>query len=188
MNHKIGIIAEDDTDVAVLRELIYKIAHGKTVVFKKFSAHGCGKLIGRCKPWSVELKNKGCNLLVVVHDLDERQEQQLRQALESALNNSPILKRAIIIPIKEIEAWLLSDHLAIEKAMNLKQSFPKVPNPQTIADPKRYLKEIIFIKSGKNKYYLPRDNEKIARKVDLNNIRKCSSFAPLETFIRKYVI
>ena len=184
MTNKIGVIAEDDTDVDVVRELIGKIARGKTFSIKKFAANGCGKLIGKCYQWSVQLKSRGCETLIVLHDLDERQEGQLRQQLENTLNTSPIKKRVVIIPIKEIEAWLLSDHLAIEKAMNLKQKVEKVANPQSIADPKKYLGDLIYLKSGKVKRYLTSDNPKIAQKVEINNMRRCSSFLPFENFIR----
>lgn len=183
MNYKIGVIAEDDTDVAVVRELINKMVRGKAFSIKKFSANGCGKLIGKCYQWSVQLKARGCQLLLVLHDLDQRQEHQLRQQLEDALKSSPISKRAVVIPVREIEAWLLSDHNAIEKAMNLKQKVERVPNPQSIADPKKYLGEIIYLKSGKIKRYLTSDNFKIAQKIDLANIRKCSSFISFEKFI-----
>jgi len=184
MTCKIGVIAEDDTDVAVVRELIEKIARGKSFSIKKFSANGCGKLVGKCYQWSVQLKARGCELLIILHDLDEKQENQLRQQLESILSNSPIKRRAVVIPIKEIEAWLLSDHLAIEKAMNLKQKVEKVANPQSIADPKKCLGDLIYLKSGKVKRYLTSDNWKIAQKIELNNIRRCSSFLPFENFIR----
>lgn len=184
MTYKVGIIAEDDTDVAVLRELISKIARGKSFSIKKFAANGCGKLVGKCYQWSVVLKSRGCEFLIVLHDLDERQETQLRQQLENVLNTSPIRKRLVVIPIKEVEAWLLSDHKAIEKAMNLKQKIDKVPNPQSIANPKKYLSDLILLKSGKVKHYLTSDNSKIAQKIDVSNLRRCSSFLPFESFIR----
>jgi len=183
MTYKIGVIAEDDTDVEVVRELINKLAHGKVFSIKKFAANGCGKLIGKCHQWSIQLRERGCNLLIVLHDLDERQVNQLKQQLENALNNSPIIKRIVVIPIKEIEAWLLSDHQAIERAMNLKQKVTRVANPESIADPKKYLGDIIYLKSGKIKHYLTNDNPKIAKKIDLLNLRRCSSFIPFENFI-----
>lgn len=150
MTYRIGIIAEDDTDVDVARVLIGKVARGKSFSVKKFSANGCGKLIGKCYQWSVQLHARGCELLVVLHDLDEKQENQLRQFLERALSGSPISRRIIVIPIKEIEAWLLSDHQAIEQAMNLKQRIERVANPQSVANPKEYLRELIRLKSGGN--------------------------------------
>ncbi|MBI3167609.1 MAG: DUF4276 family protein [Chloroflexi bacterium] len=183
MAYRIGIIAEDDTDINVIHELIKKLARGKIFTIKKFSANGCGKLIGKCYQWSIQLKERGCDFLLVVHDLDEKQESQLRQKLEKVLYTSPIKKRAIIIPIKEIEAWLLSDHQAIEKAMKLKQNIGKIADPQSIGDPKRYLSELIYIKSGKTKRYLTKDNPKIAEKIDINNLSRCSSFMLFRDFI-----
>lgn len=185
MAYKIGLIAEDDTDVDVIHELIKKLARGKAFTIKKFSANGCGKLLGKCFQWSRQLKERGCELLLVVHDLDEKQEVHIRQKLEKALQASPIKNRAIIIPIREIEAWLLSDHQAIEKAMRLTQKIGKISDPQSIGDPKRYLSELVYIKSGKTKRYLTKDNPKIAEKIDINNLNRCSSFIPFRDFINQ---
>jgi hypothetical protein len=88
----------------------------------------------------------------------------------------------------EIEAWLLSDSNAIIRAMNLSQNFAQIPNPQSIPDPKRKLGEIIYLRSGRTKRYInTKHNKKIAAEVDITNLRRCSSFLPLESFLLEQI-
>jgi hypothetical protein len=119
-----------------------------------------------------------------LHDLDQSDLTTLQNQLQERLSGSPIRQRIILIPIREIEAWLLSDSNAIRTAMNLRKPVPHIPNPQAIVDPKRRLSEIIFTLSDKNKRYInATHNRQIAAELDLANVRRCSSFIPLEQFL-----
>lgn len=188
MTYRIGIIAEDNSDVDVLYELIGKIAQSKGFVIRKFAANGCGRILGKCCQWAHQLSRQGCTLLVIVHDLDARVLAEFRPKIEQACRPSPIEKHVVIIPVREIEAWLLSDSQAIQKALNLKQKVPHIGDPEALLDPKKMLGETIYLKSAKTKRYVVNDNQRIARKVELKNIRRCSSFLPLEKFIRAYIV
>ena len=188
MKHKIGVIAEDDSDVQVANELIKKISPRKEFVIRRFVGHGCGKLRSKCFQWAIQLKNQGCSLLIVLHDLDDRVLTNLEAELKRLLRPSPIERHVIIIPIQEIEAWLLSDHVAIQNALRLRRKFPRISNPQAIADPKRMLGDLILSRSDKRKRYVVEDNQKIASHIELANIRRCSSFVPLEQFIRTHLV
>ncbi len=184
MRNRIGIIAEDDSDVDVVDQLIPKVVPGKEYSIRKFVGHGCGRIQGKCAQWAIVLKARGCTMLIVLHDLDTRVLSKLESELRQILGHCPIQKNVIVIPIREIEAWLLSDNVAIQKAMNLGSVVPRVPNPQNITDPKKKLGEIIYLRSGKRKRYLNSvDNRKIAAEIDLNNLRRCSSFVPMEEFL-----
>ena len=182
--NKIGIIAEDNSDVSVLKYLIQKIGPDKTFSLKKFVGYGCGKIIGKGLQWAKNLKDQGCTLLVVVHDLDRRDLRQLSTELDEAFKPSPIKKNVIVIPVREIEAWLLSDNLAIQQGLKLPILPSFISNPEDILDAKRKLREIVYISSNKKKRYINTiHNEHIASCIDLKNIRRCSSFQPLESFL-----
>lgn len=187
MTYRIGIIAEDSSDVEVLSELIAKISPNKRFIVRKFVAHGCGKIRGKCRQWALQLNREGCRLLILLHDLDTRTLSELKVQLENAINPSPIKKHVLIIPVREIEAWLLSDSAAIERALNLSQRVPYISNPESIVDPKKTLGEVVFLKSGKTKRYIVNDNKKIASRIRLESIRRCSSFLPLECFVRAHL-
>lgn len=187
MTYRVGVIAEDSSDVEVVYELITKITPNKRFKIRKFVGNGCGKIRGKCNQWALQLMREGCTLLVVMHDLDNRVLSELEIQLEKAINPCPIKKYVLIIPIKEIEAWLLSDNVAIQIALSLKQKISHIANPEAINDPKKLLGEIIYLKSDKTKRYVVSDNRKIAHKIELQNIRRCSSFLPLERFIRTHL-
>jgi hypothetical protein len=183
----IGIIAEDHSDVAVLRILISKITKAPFSL-KPTVGGGCGKIVGKCHVWAQNLHDQGCRYLIVVHDLDTRIIAHLRAQLAAALNPSPIALHLIVIPVREIEAWLLSDHVAITKAMKLVEPVKMVPNPEVILRPKEYLADLVFRKSRKKRRYVNAlDNAKIAALCIMSNLRRCASFVPLSAFISEHI-
>src|ERR1700722_9838032 len=105
----IGVIAEDDSDIAVIDALVGKLAKAPYVI-RPVSANGCGKIIGKCRGWAQNLRDRGCQCLLIVHDLDLRNITQLNEQLRASLEPSPISPHIVVIPVREIEAWLLADH------------------------------------------------------------------------------
>ncbi len=184
MTYHIGIIAEDTSDVDVIDALIKKIVPGKPCTTKYFVGKGFGKINGKCLQWSNVLYTKNCQMLILVRDSDKENPQQLRQKLEKALSQSLITKRAVVIPVKMIEAWLLADGEAIRRVFNIKARINPGAHPEWLEDPKHELEEIVFIKSQKQKRYInTAHNKRIALELDLDRVRKCPSFHLLEEFI-----
>jgi hypothetical protein len=182
----VGVIAEDKSDVEVLASLFKKITSAQVRV-ESFVGNGCGKIRGKCLAWSENLHRRGCKLLVVVHDLDVGNASHIKSMLEAELATSAISLRIVVVPVYEIEAWLLADHEAIERALNLRLKIKKISNPETIARPKEYLRDLIWLKSEKKKRYINTiDNLKIANECYVANLRRCTSFAPLESFIQTH--
>ena len=99
----IGIIAEEYNDIEVIYELTSKLIPPDKFSFKKFVAHGCGKLRRKCKPWAENLLRRGCKYIVVLHDLDTSAERELRDELTTYVNNVGFEAFIILIPIHEIE-------------------------------------------------------------------------------------
>src|SRR5271157_5312842 len=117
---KIGVIAEDDSDVAVLREITRTLLKPRVVGFKSFVGGGCGKLHRKCGAWATILVKEGCPWIAVVHDLDQCDEARLRADLEEAITPAGASVSVVLIPRREIEAWLLYDSHAIAKAFREK--------------------------------------------------------------------
>jgi hypothetical protein len=183
----IGIIAEDRSDVAVLDVLIRKLAKAPYFV-RSFVGEGCGKIVGKCHAWAQNLRDYGCRYLVVVHDLDRNDIDQLRDKIKQALGQSPISPYLIVIPVREIEAWLLSDHHAIERAMKLKDRISKIANPEAILNPKEHLADLVYRKSRKSRRYVNAlDNPKIAVECATNNLSRCASFVSFSEFIVQHI-
>lgn len=184
MSRSIGVIAEDHSDIEVIRELVPRITGGRRYKLKTFVGHGCGKIKGKCKQWAADLRTRGCSALIILHDLDNKTSVVLENELRQALNPSPISKHAIVIPMQMIEAWLLSDMEAIKKVFNLPTVPNSIPNPESIFDPKAKLEQLVYLSSGKKKRYTNTiHNGVIAAEVCLDRLRTCTSFSPLEQFI-----
>jgi len=181
---KIGIIAEDDSDVAVLRELTLKLLRPKNVGFKRFVGDGCGKLRRKCAAWARILVQQGCPCVVLVHDLDVYNEKELRATLEEAIHTAYAKAKVVLIPKREIEAWLLYDGLAIARAFKSAEP-PHLPgDPESIADPKKHLRDLIW-KKYRKEYLNTVHNAPIARHINIGLLRKSASFSPHLAFTQK---
>jgi hypothetical protein len=179
---KIGVIAEEQNDVDVLYELTCKVIPENNFSFSKFIGHGCGKLRRKCKAWSKNLILRGCSHLVVMHDLDDNNENRLRKELEKILVDTGFTGHLILIPIFEIEAWLLFDMLALKETFSMKRN-PKVSqHPETIREPKKYLRDIVL--NICNKHYINTiHNKRIANAISINKLSGCRSFSPYPHFL-----
>jgi Domain of unknown function (DUF4276) len=180
---KMGIIAEDDSDVAVVREVTSKLLRPHKVGFRRFVGDGCGKLRRKCEAWARILVQQGCSWIVVVHDLDMYHEQELRAELDVAVAPARARASVVLIPKREIEAWLLYDAEAIAKAFHEHQP-PRVPgNPELLRDPKKHLGDLIWTKYRKD-YLNTLHNALIAKYIDVALLRRSQSFAPHFVFTR----
>lgn len=181
---KIGIIAEDDSDVAVLRELTLTLLKPHKLGFKRFVGDGCGKLRRKCGAWARILVEQGCPFIVLVHDLDLYDEKQLRTMLEGMLSQVGAKAKVVLIPKREIEAWLLYDGQAIAHVFNSPEA-PQLPgNPESVSDPKRFLRDLVWKKYRKN-YLNTVHNGPIARHIQIARLQQSLSFSPHLTFTQK---
>lgn len=182
---KVGIIAEDDSDVAVLRVITTKLLRPKTVGFKSIISHGCGKLRRKCDSWAVNLVNRGCPYIVLVHDLDDYGEQYLRETLTKAIAPAKAKVWVVLIPKREIEAWLLYDADAIAAAFEESSRLKLPGNPEALPDPKKKLGDLVWTKYRK-RYLNTVHNARIAEHLDVSFLAaKSKSFSPHPEFAIK---
>jgi hypothetical protein len=182
---KVGIIAEDDSDVDSVRVLIHRLVQNEHIGIKRRVGNGCGKINRKCRAWSEDLKRRGCSLLILVHDLDSEQLNDLIGQITQALDPCPIGRHLICIPVQEFEAWLLSDPAAIRSSMNLNRTPNVAAPPETINHPKEYLGELILRSSDGEKIYInTRHNPKIAAALSITRVLgRCPSFVPFHDFV-----
>lgn len=181
---RIGVIAEGSNDIDVLYEFTCKLMAENSFCFRKFVGHGCGKLRGKCGAWARNLIRRGCTHLVVMHDLDGGDEHKLRQDLDKAIESLPFAGSLVLLPVHEVEAWLLCDALALKRVFNMKKE-PKVPTePEGIREPKEYLRALIRKACGK--YYVNTiHNAKIAAEMRITSLEACGSFTPYPRFLKQ---
>src|SRR5262249_40750824 len=148
---KIGVIAEEENVVEVLYELTCKLIRENAFSFTRFIGHGCGKLRNKCRAWAAALVRRGCTHLMVSHDCDGGEPNALRALLEAEVKDSGSRFAIILIPVEELEAWLLADPDALQTVFRM-QRRPKVPaTPERLPDPKKFL-ERLGAKNSKSQY------------------------------------
>jgi hypothetical protein len=179
----VGIIAEDVSDISSIIVFIKRIIN-KQIGSKSFSSKGCGKLKRKCSVWAEQLKLRGCNALIIVHDLDENNLHELYNYLQESISPCPFKKYFICIPVKELEAWFLSDPEAIQKTFGL-QKKPNIKGlPETINSPKEYLEDLVYRYSDKRSYINTTHNAKISEHTSLDLLKKkCPSFVRFYDFV-----
>ena len=140
---RIGVIAEEQNDVDVIYELTCKIIKENHFSFLRFLGHGCGKVRRKCCIWGQNLVDRGCSHIVVLHDLDRRDEKELRTMLEKEIGNVNTGHQVVLIPTEELEAWLLSDTKSLKAVFNMRKE-PKVSkSPEKISSPKEFLAKVV---------------------------------------------
>lgn len=184
MSLRLGIIAEDQSDLEVLHVLATKISRRQFSV-SHFLGRGCGTIRRKARPWCENLASKGCTHIAVVHDKDRSDAQVLRATLEALLPRTAHVKTSIIIPTEEIEAWLLSDTAAISRVLHLQKALPSVNHPERLVSPKEHLVSLVRKCSAKRKVYLTTvHNRIVAREMSIETAtRKCPSFCDFQNFV-----
>ena len=182
MSVRVGIIAEDHSDVTVLAELLKKAATKKYSI-RSFVGNGCGKILAKCAAWARVLRDQGCTRLLLVHDLDTRSLANFRHQLMAALAPCPIPTHVILIPVREIEAWLLADQVALGVVARASRPPKQIANPEALLHPKEELREVLRrLSAGRLMYVNTVHNRRIAAAASLPSLRRCRSFQPLEAF------
>lgn len=180
---RVGVIAEDRTDADTIAVLVRRLL-GSSVGVERRGTGGCSMLRRKMTAWSVELLERGCRCIVVVHDLDRtptgdlRDEQSLRRELEA----KPVpagVQRHICIPIEELEAWFWADQATLAKVGSGKS----VAHPHTLRGPKEALIRSSRAANGRPRYSTV-DNPALAESLDLVLCaRRCPSFKSLQEFL-----
>ena len=181
---KIGVIAEEKNDVDVLYQVTAKLVSENSFTLAQFVGHGGGKLQKKARCWADNLIKRGCEAIVLIHDLDKQDEPALRATLSRLLdgiNEPPII---ILIPVQEIESWLLCDPRAIKAVFNMRRA-PRLPGrPEELDDPKRWLSRLVKTNS-KTTYLNTIHNKRIAEEMSLSGVtRKCPSFSAYPPFVK----
>lgn len=182
-----GVIGEDQSDVETLKVLIRRLAiNPKVSVFAK-GYGGCGEMLRKGAAQLKLFSKKGAVRFIVCYDADrENPETRLKEARQKiwdkAIANGISGECCIVVPVQELEAWILADLSAVSNV--IKSWSPKdIASPELVNDPKEYL-ERLSREHQKPKYIHAVHNQKIAVHLDLEKVAKrCSSFVPLVEFV-----
>jgi hypothetical protein len=182
----IGVIAEDKSDVEVVKEIFRKYSSNGSFSVKPFVGSGCGRLKSKCKTWTETLFSLGCSFVVIMHDRDSADAELLRQELEKKVSAKTHPGTAIVIPVEELEAWLLSDESALKAVFSMKQKPKRYKNCENVPSPKEEIAKVVYSMT-KKRYLNTVHNKRIAELTTISNLRRCASFLPLDKFLRQEV-
>jgi len=185
-----GILGEDKSDVATLKVLIRKLANDKSVSIKTKGYCGCGEMLRKGGKQLKLFAKLGCNRLIVCYDADnEKQTNRYQEVVKNIIKKSGLtgLEKEIIcivIPVQEIEAWILAD---IEAVAHIFENWhPKpISKPESIDSPKEYLEKLSRDAKKRPRYNHATHNEKVVQYLDLDKvIEKCPSFNSLVELVK----
>lgn len=180
----LGVIAEERGDINVLEKLTEKIIQPNKFSIKPFVSHGSGKLRNKCSSWISILSRRGCTHFVVLHDLDDKELTQLQQTLSTLVPKDFSSKTLVLIPVREIESWLMCDPKAIMEVFGMRDT-PKLPShPEAEVDAKKALSVAVYLAS-KKQYVNTIHNARIAEAMALSALSKCESFGDYPKFLNE---
>jgi len=186
MSRKIGVIAEDKSDVEVIEKILEKYVARNQFSIKPWVGNGCGKLKNKCAIWAQMLMDRGCDHVLVFHDLDRNNERTLRASLAKKLPQDKFPNSVIVVPIEELEAWLLSDSEAIRITFKLVKAPKRIENCEVISSPKEEIGKIVWA-MGKKRYLNTVHNKIISQHTSLENFRRCNSFKKFDEYVRHHI-
>lgn len=182
-----AVLAEDPSDGEALVVLVKRISgvENRRVHMKGF--RGCGKLCDKAGAHIESFSRQGATHFIICHDSDGDDPAEIRRKVQSSVGAKIDLKRVthkIIVPVEELEAWIIADEVAINKAIP-KLLIDEVKHPETIKNPKEWLIKKSQASRSRPLYAPAINNSQIAKHIDIAKVeRKCPSFRELTTFVR----
>jgi hypothetical protein len=189
---KLVILAEDKSDEDTLKCLVNQIHNEKhpgslkkpTILTKSYG--GLPHLLRKAARDIDELHRRGGKKFIICADADgdssAARRKEVTKKVIKHINCNP--SSCIVVPVEEIEAWILAD---IEKVTQIIPSWiPKpIVNPESISSPKEHIEKISRDPSTRRaRYAYCRDNKRMAPLLSLSVVRaKCPSFQYLSAFV-----
>lgn len=180
---KCGILCEAGSDARAIAALARALVKQINVTEKGY--HSGTELI---KKGARDLKagwDLRWDLAVVVHDAD-REDPSKRYRLiweKVVLPAGRPDKACVVVPVQEIEAWILADLDAVAKVFKSWRPPKPFTSPELIDSPKEKLMRLVEV-DGRRIYRPTQHNEKVAAELDLQRVwKKCPSYRPLECFL-----
>ena len=181
-----GILGESDSDVASLKIIVRRLKKDNAVPIMVHGCGGCEELLRNGAKRLLAFAESGCTKYIVCCDVDggnpiAKHQQVLKKVVSSARLQT---RCCIVIPVQELEAWLLADIPAVSKVCTGWR--PKhIDHPEQITSPKEHLEKLSRDSKRRRRYNHAIHNEQLAKYINLKTVsKKCPSFRPLEQFVQ----
>lgn len=183
-----GVLGEDKSDVSTLKVLIRRLAGNESLTIHGKGFDGCAQLMrkGAVHLSMFARKPINCQKFVVCYDADGQDPTARRNEVVSKVFAASGIdaKCCAVIPVQELEAWILADLSAVSKVIKSWAPTENFPNPEMQASPKELLERLSRDSRRIPRYSHAVHNEKVARFLDLKRLEdRCPSFRPLKEFV-----
>jgi hypothetical protein len=181
-----GILAEGKSDAGTLKVLVRKLAGDDRLPVRTKGYGGSGELLNKGAKDLGTFKTLGVTRFIVCQDADGPDPAPKRNLVTQRIVGLSGLGEecCIVIPVQELEAWILAD---IECASKIITSWHPEPieSPESIVNPKERLENLSRDSKRKQRYFHRTDNERIAAHLDLKKVaKKCPAFQVLVAFVK----
>lgn len=181
-----AVLAEDRSDAETLSLLIKRIRNNNGLRVKWKGFGGSGDLFRNgAKDINLFHTAHNCTHFVVCHDADDGNvDDRRKRIVDTIIKPSGIeAKFCALVPVQEIEAWFLSDLVAVKSVFNGIDSNRHVGRPEDVKDPKENLVGLVRRAKSQPRYITSIHNPKIAEYLNIGVVRKkCPSFEPFYDF------
>lgn len=184
-----GIIGEDNSDVEALKYIVKRLAGDESISVKTKGYAGGPKMLSKGKRQLKSFSLLGVTRFIICYDSDresskDRHNEAMTKIVKPSGIANPSSSCCIVIPVQELEAWILADIQAASKKFSSWKNSPEINNPESINDPKEHLISLSK-KYSKHVYSQALDNPPMAKVIDLEKVRqKCPSFKPLYEMVK----
>lgn len=170
----IGFVVEDRALEALVLALTEKMGFSTS---RNLIRYMNGNRLRKAKKHASDLLSRGCEKVVILKDLEGAPPQ-----IEERFKQIDFPSQSeLIIVVREAETWFLADEEALR---DLGIKVKAIPEPERIPDPKGFLNRLFRRYKGRDYYESGRDPFEIARRLNLEKLRKCPSFSSFEKAVR----
>ena len=179
-----GILGEDRSDAETLTTLVRRLKSDDSLPVKRKGYEGGALLLRKGANQLRAFADLGCSRYVVCHDSDGPDPTARRQqVLDQVVKPSGVGPCCIVIPVQELEAWILADIAAVTAIMSSWHP-TEIGSPEHITSPKEHLERLSRDARKKPRYSHATHNEQVAKYLNLDRVAaKCPSFRPLRDFV-----
>ncbi len=180
-----GILGEHRSDAETVKVLVRRLARNQDLSIKIKGYEGCGELRKKGARQLQAFAALGCSKFIVCHDADGPDPARSRSAVEREITGpAGVTPFCIVIPVHEIEAWILADIQAVTRVFTGWRPEP-IANPEGIAKPKEHLERLSAEGLSRPRYAHATHNPRVAAYLDVDLVLSvCPSFVPLAAFVR----
>jgi hypothetical protein len=185
----IGIFGEDYSDFATLKEIVRSLTENRSLTINGRGFGGKGNLLNKCADHLKTFYEDGYRHFVICHDSNGDEASLIRERVHRRIvapSGIPADGCCIVVPVQEIEAWILAD---IRSARKIFPSWRPAPvrNPERMTKPSRELERMSRQKNLRPRYSHPTHNPQIVQYLNLDKVAEhCPSFRPLREFVLQH--